>query len=672
MTTLTRCTMPKAADMTKRHAIMVLVALVVALLYPVFAAQDAWGAESGLAAAGSDDLVAQAATKDYYFDYDFEFFGVYDNWKIRVHGATPGSVSYDSDTKVLTLSNSKFFDLEIRDSDVTVKLIGRNVGTGYYAFHTGSGTNVTFTGSGSFEGHIFSQGNLVISGPSITAKSSSSDGNAAGISCGGGNVTLRKGSLTVSATAQGSAYGIACDNLTVSGGKITARSTSRDYYSNAIDCDKLTISGGSISTYAKSTGNGVANGISCNEIAMTGGSITVSAGTLYCTKNVMFSGGSIGIRSASDYLLCAGNFTMSGGSIYGNESTTTVNCQKKLTMRAGKITGGVFCLGNMSLTGGTISCADGVKRTPSLTCRDLTVAGGTIKISNCRGALHCRNMAIKKGSVIVDGQTMESVVASGNLKMTGGVLRVTRSTGNAIRVTGTVSITGGALTAKVKNPFVTLVFESNYGVSSSRTQTTPMQSINAITAKRCSIKPSCIKGLAGGVYANGLTIKSGGNTYETINNGKVFAVKLVKYGNKSSKPVFDEVKFYGYNYRVSGVGTKAFATKSGAKVTSATFKNDVYVIDANAFTGAKSMTNLKLAYDDSDPFTVVKSKGKFKSVKWSSDCIVSKKAFAKCGKGNGKGFAVSFASESSSRSHAKAYRNLFIARGMSKSFKLAG
>jgi hypothetical protein len=276
--------------------------------------------------------------------------------------------------------------------------------------------------------------------------------------------------------------------------------------------------------------------------------------------------------------------------------------------------------------------------------------------------------------------------------MTGGTLRVTGSVKEAIYVErrkianrdktipavkrgGKIKITGGTLTAQVRNPSKTA----------------------AIVADSMSNKAESLKNIKGRISADGAMFSIGGNTYRTIKKkGEDKGVSLAKYNAKATKAKLSKVKFAGWTYAIRDVGTKAFATRNGAKVTSCAFKSSLDSIDANAFYGAKSLKKIHLGNQpqvrlaknafsgtraleklefgsyNKVPFApaIVKHGKVLKSLKWAEDVKVSKTAFAACGKAGGRALMVTFEDDDVPTRFAEGYRSLFIEHGMPKAFQL--
>jgi len=164
-------------------------------------------------------------------------------------------------------------------SSGTLKFMGGSSGTGKLS--------VTFNNSQSDYGAIFSSGEIIIEGGSITATS-----NGYGAPIGGtrksrcGNITIKGGSVNAKCTGYNAGIGGYCNNITISGGTVVARGASMAagigdaYYSDG-SCGNITISGGNVTAYGGSSAAGIGTGLvgECGNIKITGGTVTAIGGS---------------------------------------------------------------------------------------------------------------------------------------------------------------------------------------------------------------------------------------------------------------------------------------------------------------------------------------------------------------------------------------------------------
>lgn len=127
----------------------------------------------------------------------------------------------------------------------------------------------------------------------------------------------------------------------------------------------------------------------------------------------------------------------------------------------------------------------------------------------------------------------------------------------------------------------------------------------------------------------GTTFKSGGNTYRVLGYTEI---KLVSYGSSKTKVSVNNVKFGGYEYRVSAISANAFNTKAGHKVSSITLGSSIKSIGKHAFYKTAKLKTLNMRF----PMYLFKYNS---SSKWTTSGI-AKGALSKCGKAGGKGLTV--------------------------------
>ena len=217
----------------------------------------------------------------------------YESGTIYVQDVSAGSVDYDDANNVLTLNNTRLYNVHIEHApSFTIKLIGDNTtgnsingdpSPGFLSTMSNAKANpITITGNGSLKGAIESEGAIAISGGSVigSVKCESftlSGGKVSGSVLCTGNAKITGGALTKS----GGQYALECwGSLTMSGGKVAATNV------------QTAISVGS------------ASGKTTYKLNMTGGSIIVQtpkyAGITVASGNLVMSGGNISITDAKD------------------------------------------------------------------------------------------------------------------------------------------------------------------------------------------------------------------------------------------------------------------------------------------------------------------------------------------------------------------------------------
>jgi len=525
--------------MIAKSKFMYAVVMTLLLLAAVpLASQQAWAAD-GLSAGDTPDLQEQASSKDYEFE----------NGAIKVYGVKSGKVSYSKKAKTLTLRSASFSSIYLYNCEkLTVKLVGKNKASDYFIY--GSDSNATITGAGSVAGPISGIKKLTIESGTVKAVAKSNDSSSVyGVICT--TLNVMGGSLTATAKSDYYAYGASCTTLNMRGGNLTASATAKNYDAYGISCTKLAINGGSLTASAPSKSYD-AYGISCTKLAINGGSLTASAK-------------SNGYRTYG--ISCSEDINVNGGTI-------------NVTKNSGK-------------HGGT-----------AIRGKKITVDGGKVLLKECDGeGIYCEGLTIKKGSVLIDDQFSDDSndqslnIYGGNLVMTGGMLKVTRSYQTTIYVDsyttggekyrgrttptivhgGKIQITGGKFVAQVRKPRAT----------------------DAIEADSIASKVS-LKDVRGWIDAKGAVFKYDGNVYRTnyVNdswNGRRYVKEgyadLVKYNGKSAHVTFGKVKLNSLSYTVKNMQPGALETKAGAKVKSVTFPMSVSAgnIEANTFKGAKSL-----------------------------------------------------------------------------------
>ena len=146
-------------------------------------------------------------------------------------------------------------------------------------------------GAGIGGGWTIACGNIVINGGTITATGGSeSAGIGGGYNGSCGNITINGGTITATGGQNGAGIGgsnASCGNITINGGTITA--TGGDHAAGIgggfASCGNITISGGNITATGGNEGAGIGGG--CNR---TCGNITISGGTVEATGGNLAAG----------------------------------------------------------------------------------------------------------------------------------------------------------------------------------------------------------------------------------------------------------------------------------------------------------------------------------------------------------------------------------------------
>lgn len=224
-----------------------------------------------------------------------------------------GKVSYDPDTNTLTLNNFTFEDNTRRSAissnqDLTINLIGDNS-------VTASNTNISGATA------IIVDGNLTIDGTgSLTA-----DGTYSGLSASSG--------------------------VDISGGKVTAEGINSNgiYSANGT----VSITGGEVEATGRDSG------INANNITITGGTVTAGSATDNGSGDVTYNS-AFGIKADSSISITGGTVTATGSdAIAINENTTTTTGTISIsgattTVTANGGNSGIFTKGSVSITGGSV------------------------------------------------------------------------------------------------------------------------------------------------------------------------------------------------------------------------------------------------------------------------------------------------------------------------------
>ena len=215
--------------------------------------------------------------------------------------------------------------------DATIILTGENTVKGFMQSYPGIyvpvNKTVTIQGSGSLtasssdisgvggagigSGYQLACGNITIMGGSITAMGSS---GAAGIGSGNngscGNITITGGTINASANTGAAGIGSGsngslCGDITITGGDITATGGSNAAgigSGNSTSCGNITITGGTINATGTTQAAGIGSGYAANNKTASCGTITITNGvtSVTATKGNSTVPNSIGVGKSGN------------------------------------------------------------------------------------------------------------------------------------------------------------------------------------------------------------------------------------------------------------------------------------------------------------------------------------------------------------------------------------
>ena len=402
---------------------------------------------------------------------------------VGVYGMTTGRVSYDAETRTLTLDGVQAERVGIlQDTAITLDLIGANeadvVDRFSYWRESRDGDmvesgwmdadckgSVMAFGDGSLAGKVDVKGDFTLDGEAIV---SAAGGREVAVSCG--KLTLKGGSISGYAACNegatilgGSVSGVSCDDFVMSGGSV----------SGGVWCHgKLGITNGSVSGSIRCeeggtmSGGKIAGGISCgSSFTLKGGSISKQ---LECDGAFTQSGGTVSIP---DYTLACRSATVNGGSFTAKRG---VDVAGNFTMKVGTVSGHVSCGGAFTQSGGTVVADKDFTSLRMPDCRNAIDEefyflddGGTAHAADSAGmsqsgVITCKNIVINKGSFTAkgriecsDGFTLKGGKVVGpisckNLTMSGGAVSVSKYKGwdAAIDCSGALVVKGGKISLK--------------------------------------------------------------------------------------------------------------------------------------------------------------------------------------------------------------------------------
>lgn len=451
----------------------------------------------------------------------------------------------------------------------------------------------------------------------LDSEATSTDASTARLSAANedsGTLTFASGSVSIDGVSAGSAsYNSQAATLTlnsITASSIHSKRTIKIILKGKSSCTKISLDGNSSLTVA--------------------GTGSLSLAAYISASNFKLEGGTIRIADKTFGIWASNSFSMSGGSLVitgGGSGGTAIHSDGDVKITGGKIS--LTGLSDLGIDAGRATETEAVERPGNV-----TITGGTVSIE---GSSHCE-WGIRANA--------------GNIKITGGTVKVAAHSRalNALRGTykgshrgGTVSISGGSLTATVSNP------SDNYAI---------------YAGKEVSNKAAYLKTIKGRISV-GAHFKVSGNTYRIIaEDDDSRNVSLTSYGSSKTKATFNTVKYGGRTYDITVVGGEAFNTSRGKKLKKITFKQSLTKIGKKAFYKTSSLTKLDLRLD----LIEVWSSGKVTGLEPNIEsCSVAKSAFKKCGKAGGKSLTVRVYGAPDGKS---AYRKYLKKRGLSSKTKV--
>ncbi|MBR5367028.1 MAG: carbohydrate-binding domain-containing protein, partial [Clostridia bacterium] len=305
----------------------------------------------------------------------------------------------------------------------------------------------------------------------------------------GGTVYISGGNVT----AEGKEYGIyASDNITISGGTVTA--TAEGEESHAIYAEKGAI------TITDATVNATATGDKGNAIYTAEGNIKIEgcevvaegkAAGIYAEKgDITISGGEVTATATGDFdrAICAeeGDITISCGTVAAEGDYYGIIARKNITISGDKtvvtvaMTGedgfAALCAytGDITISGSEVN-ATAKGEVGIYADKSITISGGNVTAEGKEYGIYsyADNITISGGTVTAEGKE-RGIIASKQLTISGGTVNAT-ATGNegyAIRAWGgDITISGGEMnaTATGKNGNAICAEEGNITISGDAT-----------------------------------------------------------------------------------------------------------------------------------------------------------------------------------------------------------
>ena len=316
-----------------------------------------------------------------------------------------------------------------------------NISGNFYVYWYDDGKTGDFKGTGgtltvgkSLEvGH-----NMTLSGANVTA------------STGGvliqNDLTVSKGSLTGKDTSAEGTGIMVFGNTSISGtGKVSASANNADALSTSV----LTVSGGTLEAVNKASqdADGGANcSILAENLKMSGGTIKSTANgnggsAVYIEKSINISAGTVNatVANASNTwsaLYCLGDLTATGGTISGTNS--------------GK-SSGLYVLHNLNLSGTAQISGSAKEYFGVIVIETATVSGGKLSgRSNTGTGLYSDAIEMKAGMIDTAGET--GGIQVNKLNISGGTIQGEKTSeelwNDGVGIYGSFKMTGGKMTGK--------------------------------------------------------------------------------------------------------------------------------------------------------------------------------------------------------------------------------
>jgi len=277
---------------------------------------------------------------------------------------------------------------------------------------------------------------VTLDGVSINAEGTWTSGNYAGITCIGDATIILSGTNTVKGFFQTypGIYVPENKTVTIQGiGSLTASSSNISAVGGAgigsgyqLACGNITIMGGSITAMGCSGAAGIGSGSkgSCGNITIMGGTINASA-----------DNGAAGIGSGNNGSFC-GNITITGGNITATGGTNA----------AGIGSGNNTSCGNITITGGTINANGGnqaagigsgyAANNKTASCGTITITTGVTKVTATKGNSAPNSIGVGKTGINNATNTCGTVTIGCTLDTNGNPVGGTKYWENNAAVNG--------------------------------------------------------------------------------------------------------------------------------------------------------------------------------------------------------------------------------------------
>ncbi len=256
-----------------------------------------------------------------------------------------GKAKFDPSTITLTLNNpiitGTHSNSVIYAENVHLNLVGSaniiddTAQTGILVVHHSLTLNGDFNVSGAaMETGIYASASIEVKGGTISAA-----GSSEGIRAATNNVTISGGEVTAKGVGS-NGYGIfSFGNLTISGGTVTATGEKYGIYAD----NNATISGGTVTATGSEAGTGGGAGIyALNSVSISNGTVTAKGRVrgIHAGINLSISGGSVAaetwVANESQAIFAEdGNITISGGSVEAKTAATGIYSGGKINIENG-------------------------------------------------------------------------------------------------------------------------------------------------------------------------------------------------------------------------------------------------------------------------------------------------------------------------------------------------